>query len=1625
MTPVFWGTALSRKNGSSADGIHLLWTAPYAAGYSLGGYDIQRRQSKYKPEITCSTLSRPELDTLHNELHLRTPVSDISVRAAPCPHFPDPVPDSPVSDDGAELPCVDFGKLTASRTVDSIDGLQIVAFDDTGTRRPHAQLHAVGGVVGVDCANHLEITLPVPSRRVVVTLVNFAQPPRLAGRAADGHIVASAIGVGQAGQPEIITLKGETIVSLAVVAAADETLLLRLCWEPSPDTPGERCTRLDEVGSGEHPNPLQTAEAVFAAFNAQGAAMARCVVKSDGGYTGLDCGYLLRVTLTTPVAQTRLTLVTFAQPVTVRAEGVDGSLVGTASTRTRGQAESITITGPKIAVLEIAAPKNETLLLELCVRAEAESAPTPGPPVSSASSVARGAALAASALMLAAGPSTCLRYSLRLDGQHHVVEVVTQVPWAVAIAMREGKAVDSRFLRDASGTQSVTFAGRGVDTVLLHTGQRIAGLTVCVDVAQSPEDEEKEWAGVPYIAKGLQLPVRAVNPALGSAGDELALAESRLVAGEAIDASGFADLASTMNETVNAGPTSPMWYTTLTRERLEDPFIEMRAWPYGLSITAVAEWRRALGFGYLDGGSGLVSGARYDYRITGHFGRRDIEERLLAFHTIPSGTTLPATFHLGTVRFTSAAPKVVELYPAVPLTTLRGTGRKGIRLTPVAGFPAVPGLTIGFDAPVTHVALEMEPALAGALDYQAKTSDFILGLSGATATGSIAAAPRVTLEFAEPIDTLELRGTGFLYGVRVLAPDSGDPDDVLDLSVIVPDVQYTTTAPPPPPPVLGTTNLQQPILPGDPKVTTQSPPQPLGFRLTWLPPAPSGGSPPPWPPDLGAVPPFDVLGFHLERRRVDTDGLFEEIDGQPAPTVFFGNRGSRADPPALEFGIDVLGVFPEVTTPTPPVDPWMSIDDILRSAARSGGPPPGSLHQYRVFSVDAIGRRSATATTGSIVRLEKRIPPPRPPGPSDSPPPGVVRPAGVRARVLQASDPDLAADDVALLGASTNAVVLEWGWTADERDRDPFATEFRVYWQPLPPDLVRGTLHAPATLVSGLYEMSCTLEQPLAADAMKGAYLRAPAYPFKIASHTGGTTITVRFEPSVLHPGTVPDGATFEFTPILSGTELRPSAWQERTAVVAIAPGPPPPFVFRDRLALDAGHPRARVWVGVSSADAQLYVPDELPAAVLNGGRPGNESSIAAAVAEARYLGRPSFVVPPPLPAVPEDVSPEPVGPTVSVARDLPALLPAVVVPAGHSVVLDHLETGALAAAMSNRPDGTIGVLLPDSSTTSYALANPADQAALRDEIGSGEPARIENRFLMDLFLRYQAQFEALWQRALPTPVAFAVVTDILPSKAERWMHRIRLVDAAGHISEGAGILPRLVRVASTRSPSLPEITMENSATDSLAITARVRQAFDLRWVVLFALAVPDPSPLDARVREKAQLLRIPDRRDLYPTDGIRLRLADGTLLASTEAVDIAAAGIVEVPEVRVPATLTPGFARRVSVWAITMTRDGIPSRLTGPVTAHTGPPPVVVPDLVVTSAGGTDTAMWGPLAVPAEVSIERSTDGGARWIRVSPWLPPTSTTYTLPGSGPRIYRLMLRGTSGQPTATGPPITLT
>lgn len=1216
----------------------------------------------------------------------------------------------------------------------------------------------------------------------------------------------------------------------------------------------------------------------------------------------------------------------------------------------------------------------------------------------------------------------CTVYRADLEGSFDHVELSVGGPWALAVALREDKAVAADHKEVASGIQSFSFSERGIEAVVVYVPQPTTHLMICREVVSSFEDEEADWAAVPFIAQGVQMPLVKVNPALGDADDELDLAVSRLLPGETLDQDAFEEVTAILNAAAeDAVARPPVYGSRLTRSKPENPFFELTAWPFATTLLAEPTWRRALGFGYFDAGSGLNPGQSYDYRITARFRRRDLEERFVGFHTVPTDTTLPPAFHLGPVYCTTNQRLQVGVFPALPDGVLEHPCRRGIALDG--------RLDLHFPTPVQQVVLELEPGFGQNLGYKATTTDWIFGLGGTTFQDAVPAAPRVTLSFPEPVDRVRLEGRGFLYGLRLpTVPASGDPEDLLPLSVVVRFVGYAPTAPPPAPPVLATSALQKALAAGTPESAVENPPRSLGFRLDWLPPALTATGTLPWPEDLEAAPPFEQAAFEIERRRVDTGEPFGPLDAPQAnlPTTrFVANRTARPAPRRLSSGVDLLRAFPESVIPTPPVPAWMGVDDVLTSHAKPEGPPPGSEHQYRIWSLDPLGRRSPSPTVGTVERLEKHLPPPQPvTAPDPEPPAGgeplPPRPRGVRARVLLAGDPELTAEDQARLGTSDNAIVLEWGWRQEQRDHDPYAREFRVYLQDDPPDRLAGSLSGAPVVVGDNLRMAATLARGVAADALAGLWIRSGGYPFRVVGNTAGSQIDILFAPSGIDPSRRPQAGDFVLQIPLDGGELRPATWTERVGVVAIDAAEGYELILRDRLLLDADHPRALVWVGVSCADDQPYVADELDAALPNGGRPGNESTIAAVVATAHYQGRPAFTPPIPLADVPEEVLDEPVETVVNAPLDLPAWLPSLSVPAGHRVLVERLPLAEVAGMMSALENDQIGATLPDDSEETYTLADAGDQAALLAAIRSGEPIRVANKFLLDFLIRFADRgFDSRWQAVVPAPVPFDVLDDTLPAKAERYAYRLRLADRRGRLSTTAALVPRVVRVPSLRVPAAPTLRVIGDAGDVLTLELITNDAFDVNTLLVFTLSIDASTPMDRAMLARARLLRLPNRRDLYP-DGIRLRLPDGTLLSPT-VVD-AGSGTVEQRQRRVETTVSPGFNQRVHLWAASLTRDGIPSRLAGPVLSLTNPAPPVVPALTVSAAAGVDQASWPADPTLGGIAIERSEDGGNAWQRVSPWLPGTVDDFdlTTPPAGARLYRLVARGPQAQ--AHGNPV---
>jgi hypothetical protein len=1360
------------------------------------------------------------------------------------------------------------------------------------------------------------------------------------------------------------------------------------------DAPPE-CLDFRRLLPGPRPNPFWQDGVLITVWLANGSLAPNLAVGRAPEH-GLDAGSRLEIALPEPAKVVQLALVVHGEAV-VEVLDPKGARVAVRRVAAAAGPRNLVFTAAEIARLRVTG--SEITALEVC--SSSQPAPEPRPPQAEAPS------------------ASCFVYSVDLpSAQAHVSVRAGGVPSMLALALREGKVVDTRPVTAAPSPLTANFQGLA-DRVVLYVPNRLTGLTIC-----GAANDESDWANVPFIARGIQLPLRTLDPALARALDEAQKAEKRLIAGESFPADAFARVAAILDDCVGVSRDQPLSAVTLSRTRDRDAFTEIPTWRFAMSLMADPRWRRMLGFGYFDAGSGLTAGTAYEYRISARFRRRDLEETAHGFHTVPAGTTLPLVFRFGALLCQTEGSARVEILSPPAAHALEATVIKGVAIGPTA--PAGNKLRLDFAAPVARVVLDLAPRPGDALAYQAATAELIPGFGGGTTlSGNLTIGPRVDMSFPQRISSLTLTGSGFLLGIRdVASPPGTRPDDELQFAEVTPPVVYQSTPPPAPPLQVGTAHLQTPPLLGAAILSTRTPPHFPGFYVRWQPAPPVGTPIVSWPPDLPAFPPFDSVGFYVERRRVDTLGAFAPV-GMPDELIY-GNRSARRDPLSLAPGVDLDAVFPEHSTPVPPVSLFVQLEDVLIDA-NGQGPPPGSLHQYRVSSVDVLGRRSLPAL-GSVVRLEKRLPPPMPVGPvlaNDSPeplPPGVlVAPAGVRARVVLAEDPDLSQADRDRLGHSRNAVVLEWGWRKSvEQVNDPFASEFRLYLQPDPPDRVRLTLSGAPVLIPGGYRIPAVASHALQKDELVDRFLHA-GYPFRVLANDAGTAVQIDLEKPKLGSA-VPQAASLTVAREPTGGLQRPSALGQRVDVRPI--GDTSPYWFPDCLTLDADHPTARIWVGVSAADGEIYVADELPATALNGGLPGNEGRIAVAEVTARYRGQPRLTVPPPapppapgLPDLADVLLNEPVVDSVACLLDLPTLTPGLL-PVPTRVVLERMGLDAL--LLRTRADGgAIVVDLDDGTTLRYTLTGGTDQADFTAQLQAGEPMRVQSKFLLDLARRALRGLDTLFTASPIGVVPYASVIDALPEKAERYVHRLRLVDNAGHISNEAALLPQVVRVPSLRAPAPPQLTVEDGDADGLIAQLSFRAAFDLQWAVVFS-HTDDWSEKSDDAQLRPQLLRQPNLPARYPDVGIRLRLADGTILAPTAKALVPVAP-ADGPAQSLSIDFTPGFEKRVGVWAILITRDGIPSRVAGPQMAVTARAPLTPPALSVRITTEGDLASWPNQFAPGDLSLERS-DDGVSWSRVSPWIPARdssladpATTLTIPTVGPaRRYRLVLRDTTGR-----------
>ena len=231
---------------------------------------------------------------------------------------------------------------------------------------------------------------------------------------------------------------------------------------------------------------------------------------------------------------------------------------------------------------------------------------------------------------------------------------------ACIVGLRHGKAVYAR--GPLSGPFDLGPSPLDRLVIYLTAVNADTGIEICRD-----RYETSDWTGANRVAS-LQLPLREFMGPI----DEAAEARARLLPGETIDVAHFAHIADLLRG-LAASPRAAVQ----VRQEADDEFDEMAALDPLRILYASPTWRRALGFSTFDSDPALVAGQRYDYRIRGNF---PAAARTIGFHSIPSGTQLPADFYLYDCRIRLPQPATVEVMDVPAPGALLHRTRRGVRL---------------------------------------------------------------------------------------------------------------------------------------------------------------------------------------------------------------------------------------------------------------------------------------------------------------------------------------------------------------------------------------------------------------------------------------------------------------------------------------------------------------------------------------------------------------------------------------------------------------------------------------------------------------------------------------------------------------------------------------------------------------------------------------------------------------------------------------------------------------------------------------------------------------------------------------------------------------------------------
>jgi hypothetical protein len=131
---------------------------------------------------------------------------------------------------------------------------------------------------------------------------------------------------------------------------------------------GRTCTDFQMFAVGSYANPLAAGGATYLVRDHTGAPMANTEVRTEGGDTGLNCGFQTDVSLPGPASSVETTLVSGAAPATVEAFSGGAAVASATMTVPSHTVETLMVSAAApIDSVVIHAPNNEVLLLQLCV----------------------------------------------------------------------------------------------------------------------------------------------------------------------------------------------------------------------------------------------------------------------------------------------------------------------------------------------------------------------------------------------------------------------------------------------------------------------------------------------------------------------------------------------------------------------------------------------------------------------------------------------------------------------------------------------------------------------------------------------------------------------------------------------------------------------------------------------------------------------------------------------------------------------------------------------------------------------------------------------------------------------------------------------------------------------------------------------------------------------------------------------------------------------------------------------------------------------------------------------------------------------------------------------------------